>query len=599
MASYSNYRQESSKYTRKINLFKVNRNRAKQKSYNEAMDEQARIWMAYHRANPHRFAKEYLNIDLKLFQAILLWAMMHHTVFMMLASRGLGKTFLSAVFLVIRCILFPGSKIIIAAGVKGQAAEVIAKIHDELYSESPLLQREIADIHSKGQDPEVLFHNGSWIKIVAATQNARSKRANIVMVDEFRMVDKEVIDTVLKKFLTSPRNPKFRRLPEYKNYPKEPNKQMYLSSAWYKSHWSYARMRSYLKKMAKGSSYFVAHLSYHLGFYEDMYDEETLREEMTEDDFDEIKWAMEMEAQWFGESERAYFRFEDMEVNRKEPQAFYSQDVCDMLDIKNPPKKAGEIRLIAIDVALMSGKKNDASVFSILRLIPNGNKYEKQLVAMESMEGAHSETQAIKIRQMMVDCEVDYVVIDVKGNSMALLDNLMVPLYDNERGEKYDPLNIINDTKYSDRSNYPNAEKIMYVVNATEDLNMEIASNMANSLKNNTFKMLIKEHHALERFRRQKKLKYDTLEPRVQAMLLKPYRQTEILVHEMLNLEMHTKDNGKFKLTEQGSMRKDRYSSVSYGNFIANQLARERLNFERLETSDVSDYAIFRKPKGY
>lgn len=35
----------------------------------------------YYRANPHRFAKDYLGIELKLFQKILLYCMMKHDAF--------------------------------------------------------------------------------------------------------------------------------------------------------------------------------------------------------------------------------------------------------------------------------------------------------------------------------------------------------------------------------------------------------------------------------------------------------------------------------------------------------------------------------------
>ncbi len=44
-------------------------------------------WCSYYRANPHRFCKDFLNIDLKLFQKILLF-MMNYSNFMYLASRG-------------------------------------------------------------------------------------------------------------------------------------------------------------------------------------------------------------------------------------------------------------------------------------------------------------------------------------------------------------------------------------------------------------------------------------------------------------------------------------------------------------------------------
>ena len=48
------------------------------------------IWCSFYRSNPQRFVKDYLNISLKLFQKILLYAMMHNNFFMYIASRGQG-----------------------------------------------------------------------------------------------------------------------------------------------------------------------------------------------------------------------------------------------------------------------------------------------------------------------------------------------------------------------------------------------------------------------------------------------------------------------------------------------------------------------------
>lgn len=45
---------------------------------------------AYYRANPQRFCEEFLGIHLKLFQKILLWAMMHYDAFYFVAARSLG-----------------------------------------------------------------------------------------------------------------------------------------------------------------------------------------------------------------------------------------------------------------------------------------------------------------------------------------------------------------------------------------------------------------------------------------------------------------------------------------------------------------------------
>ena len=53
---------------------------------------------AYYRANIHRFAEEYLGLSLRLFQKICLFMMEYSTNFMFIAARGLGKSFLIAIY---------------------------------------------------------------------------------------------------------------------------------------------------------------------------------------------------------------------------------------------------------------------------------------------------------------------------------------------------------------------------------------------------------------------------------------------------------------------------------------------------------------------
>lgn len=81
----------------------------------------AAIWAAHYRNHPDEFAEDYLHLKLKLFQKILLTMMFWSTIFVLIACRGLGKTYLSAIYCVTRCILFPGTKICIASGTRGQA----------------------------------------------------------------------------------------------------------------------------------------------------------------------------------------------------------------------------------------------------------------------------------------------------------------------------------------------------------------------------------------------------------------------------------------------------------------------------------------------
>ena len=45
-------------------------------------------WTSFYRSNPQRFVKDYLNVNLKLFQKILIYMMMLNNYFMYIAARG-------------------------------------------------------------------------------------------------------------------------------------------------------------------------------------------------------------------------------------------------------------------------------------------------------------------------------------------------------------------------------------------------------------------------------------------------------------------------------------------------------------------------------
>ena len=194
-------------------------------------------WGSYYRENIDVFVKEYLQFDfLRWFQIYLLVMMDRSRTFLWIAARGMGKSFLIAIFVVIRCILYPGTKVVVTSGTRGQSINILEKIQAELIPKSPNLKNEIdfSATRFSGQDARIMFKNSSYIKVVTASDNARSNRANVLVVDEFRMVNKDTFDTVLKKFLTSRRMPEYRELSDSERkaeYAKEPNMACFLSSA--------------------------------------------------------------------------------------------------------------------------------------------------------------------------------------------------------------------------------------------------------------------------------------------------------------------------------------------------------------------------------
>ena len=67
----------------------------KKKSVKEIIQEKSdkvlngvAYWASFYRCNPQRFAKDFLNLELKKFQKILIFEMMHNDRFMYIAARG-------------------------------------------------------------------------------------------------------------------------------------------------------------------------------------------------------------------------------------------------------------------------------------------------------------------------------------------------------------------------------------------------------------------------------------------------------------------------------------------------------------------------------
>lgn len=387
------------------------------------------IWTAFYRANPVRFLKDYFGMEwIKPFQAVLITFMFRLNYLMCIASRGMGKSQVVAAFLCAYCTLYPGVKVCIAAGQRGQSINVLNKILEDFLPHSNNLREEISKWNVSPAEGYIYWKNGSVIKVVTARDSARSARANIVIMDEFRMIEKSVVDRVLRKFKAGLRTPNFYYKDEYKTdninednplYPKEPNKEIYLSSAYYKYHWSWAKFKSFFKSMMKGESYMVMGFPYQLPVASGYYPLEQVREEMAEDDFDSVSWSMEMGSEFFGSSEKAFYNFESIDRMRRLRTALYPKPYYALLNDskwKYKPKENGEIRLLTMDIATQGGSNNDATCFSLLQLIPTGSyQYMRYCSYLTTLEGGHTFDQSIKARQLFDDLDCDYMVIDTNG----------------------------------------------------------------------------------------------------------------------------------------------------------------------------------------
>lgn len=565
------------------------------------------IWCAYYRSNPHRFAHDYLHLNLHLFQKILLVMMNWSSTTVFIGSRGIGKSFLSAVFCVIRCILYPGTKICIASGTRGQAINVLEKIILELKPNSPELAMEIDDKQTKinGTNAQIVFRNSSYIKVVTASDSARGNRANLLLLDEFRMIAKDVIDTILRKFLTQKRMPRYEALTKEERkaeYAKEKNKTMYLSSAYFVDHWSYLKCTDTCRFMIDDrKKQFVCGLPYQLSVSEGLLDAETVADEMAETDFNEIKFQMEYEALWYGNTDGSFFDYNSISKNRKIKYPMLPDSLASKLgnsqNVRIPPKLNGEIRILSADIALMTSRKNnnDATAVFINQLMPTkAGRYTSNIVYADVCEGLRTDDQALMIRKLFDEYQCDYIVLDTNGIGLGVYDCLARDIVDTETGEIYPAISCCNNSEMAERCTVIGAEKVVWSIKASAQFNSDCAYLLREAFRSGRIRLLCTEYEADEILSDIRG--YSSLSAAEKLELQMPYINTTLLVDELTKLQ-HEESGGKVRVFERTGMRKDRYSSLSYNYYVAVQLENKMSKRQSISATSSDVFVI--KPPSY
>jgi hypothetical protein len=553
-------------------------------------------WRAgYYRANPHRFAEEVLGVHLKLFQKILIYAMFHYNYFMFVAARGLGKTWLTALCCVIYCILYPGTKIVVTSGTLKQANEVLLKIQDDFMKKSPILRTEIEQCNIGQNDATISFKNTSWIKTRTSTDNARSARANLIIVDEFRMVDKTVLDTVIRKFLSDPRHPNYLNKKEYRHL-QERNKEIYMSSAWYKNSWSYEKAQAYTVNFFRDNQkYFICGLPYQLSIMEGLLMRQQVEDEMSEADFNEITWQIEMETMWYGDDEGSFFKLDDLNKARRLdsvlfPLQFYNNDY----QIPDVPENGK--RVMSVDIALMASnkkKKNDASAIYIndcerVSVV----RYKSKFKYGETFEGLTTDELGIIVMRYFYRYKCTDLVVDTNGAGLGVYDYIVQEHYDPETGETYPAMTCINDDDMAERCKDPSALKVVWSIKANAKFNSQICIALRDGIRNGRID-LPKNELMVNDFLTKEYKQYKKLSPTEQLKIKMAYLQTTMAIYELIKLRTLIKD-GNVSVKELGGMRKDRYSSIAYNYWCVGQL-EQKLRPRNISTESLVKQLTIRK----
>lgn len=448
------------------------------------------------------------------------------------------------------------------------------KITDDFMQHSPLLCNEIKRTSTGLNDCGVWFKNGSWIQVRVAGESSRGARSNILIIDESRLISQKIYDTIIRPMNAVTRQPGYLRKPEYQHL-QEMNKEMFMSSAWYKASEMYDKVKAYVaNSLDDTKKYFICDLPYELAIAEGLLMRESIENEMSEETFSDITFMMEREGMFYGSSEDALFNYNILSDRRTLQDGLRPLDYYRETGTQIPKKQVNEIRILSLDVALMASKKNknDASCFVINQCIKtNEENYLSNISYVETAEGMVTEELGLLAMRYFYQYDCDYFAIDCNGIGQGVADFIMVQdRFDPVYGQMYKAMSSINNPEMNERCKSKDTTKCLYIIKPNGKQNNDMCLSLRAAFQNGYINLLASETDMEDKWSTKIK-NYNKLTDRQKAMLSLPHYQTTFLIDELINLD-HEISNGLIKVKEKSGMRKDRYSSLEYNLYVVDQI---------------------------
>ena len=596
MASASSYRDKYRKDAKRDASFSV----TAKGNFTPEQKDRYMHWITFYRRNMVRFIQDYFGIKLHPYQFLMVYDLQHSDMCYIVASRAAAKSWIIAVYSAALCVLWPGTKVKIVAKTMKQGAIILSEKLSSLRDEHPNLRREIKKITNDANASEAIFNCGSTIKVVPSSDSARGGRANLIIVEESRLVPKDILEGVIKPYLEV-RTPPYRLKPEYSDDPllDEEGKIDFITSSWYRSEYWYSEyVRSIINRILHGDNTvsFLA-FDYSVCIFHKIKTRAMLKNEM--DNADEATVTMEYKNLPSGTSGKSYFKMSFFP--RKIRHAMYPQLTETYNSKKNPykiDKVDDELRILSADIATRANRESDNTIISGARLIPIiGKGYERRLGFMESYKGLNTVSQAKRIKQIFFDLEMDYLVLDIKNIGIGVFDSLTQVTADEERGIDYPAFTIVGPefeieemlrNDLTARTLGSNPLPVVFPISATAPLNSQIAVAFRTSLQKRLWQFLEMDSNA-EEFLLKDHKELLTDDGTLRAFFLTPFVQTGLLLSECLNLNMSLK-GGFIQLEETPGSHKDRYSSTSYLNWVVDKYFDPEIKGEK--DNSESDWDI-------
>lgn len=529
------------------------------------------LWSArisYWREYPDKFLDELqsenADFSLNILQRVYLRARLRYKNSFISATRGSTKSYISQLGDLVEVVLYPGKWISMVAPSKEQSSNIASETYDRIKSNYPLLCKEFESIRTQKDMFIATLYCGGKYRTAAVQNSSRGGNDSDITVEEVGQTDGGAVFN--EKIFISAFLPRV-RMKRFVNNRCDPNerrqRKSYITSASSKQTYAYRVMRRIFKKMAQGDLNNIVlgntwELTVMLGLktiqeIDEYFSDSTL-----------LDFYREYCSVWTGTTTNSLVTDEALNRCRKLKYAEFKH--CG---------KEGVRYVVAFDIAREEGQLNADSAIIVIKetlMTPRENasptnKYWKDVVYLESFEGAEHNTQARRIKQIYAsfmppvdggDYEDTILVLDANGYGMAVRDELMKDL-----GDGIPPFAPINDPDGKlDDLIQPGAMKTMYCMKADTRDNPEadMVVYYESEFQHGRVRLLIGEMDGLEAYKKMIRAKDDSHD----SEYVVPYKNTEKLCDQIANLRIKGEGSNRREARIHKSLPRDLHSALKY-----------------------------------
>ena len=162
---------------------------------------------------------------------------------------------------------------------------------------------------------------------------------------------------------------------------------------------------------------------------------------------------------------------------------------------------------------------------------------------------------------------------------ILVYDRLAKFLYDESRDKEYKAWKCMNDANTADRINVEGAIENVFVINASQRLNNDIAFSFREVLQSKRIDLLVDLNDIIDDMQEKISDYGKCIDLETQMFYERPFLETQAFINETTSLEYEKKDQtGLIVIYETNGNTKDRYTSVSYGSYFASLLEQDLLS---------------------